>query len=144
MKKVVLVIVGMVILFPFVPYLIPTPMTFERITTGLSRAGLQVGSMQPITPPGNSAVEHVLVSVNDAQVDIYRYEDEGVIATQLGYQQTDPGQAIVDGMRLAEQLGAAKSANIPSSPARKGMFMLVVTSRDKALRARIIEAFKGV
>jgi hypothetical protein len=86
----------------------------------------------------------MLLSVDDAQVDIYRYEDEGVIATQMGYQRPDPGQAIVDGMRLAEQLGAAKSANKPTSAARKGMFMLVVTGSTNSLRARIIEAFSGV
>lgn len=144
MKKLVLVLLALFILFPLYPYLIPTPMTFERISTGLTKAGLQVGTMQPITPPGNSAVEQMLLSVDDAQVDIYRYEDEGVIATQMGYQRPDPGQVIVDGMRLAEQLGAAKSANKPTSAARKGMFMLVVTGSTNSLRARIIEAFSGV
>lgn len=140
MKKAIPIIVVILIAIPVLPRLMPTPLTMDGIEAGFKAAGFTVADMQ--TPaPQLGAVEERLMTVNGASVEVYRFEDEGKIATQLEYQKPDSGSAIVETWNLSESLGAAKPKSKPVSASRNGMFMLVVIGEDKALRDRVVQAF---
>lgn len=141
MRNIIIAIVVALLLLPVAAKLMPKPLTFERFQNAFTRDGMKVEEVLPASAPGNEAIAQVSMKVDGATVDIYQYEDEGKIAKNYEYQKPDVGQAIVDSMHLAEALGAAKPKNIPTSAARKGMFMLVVASEDGDLRARVVASF---
>ena len=144
MQKAVIAIVILIVVLPIALKLIPQPMTFDRIESGFTKAGLPVTNSAPVTPPLASAEEQHTMTIEDAQVDLYRYSDEGTIVQQQEYQKTDTGTVIVQSWNLSESLGAAKPKNKPVSVDRRGMFLLVVTSENGPLRTRILEAFRSL
>ena len=142
MKKVVIIVVVGLVLLPLLPKIIPKSFTMESVEPGFRTAGFTVEGARPVEPPQNEALEQLSMTVNGLQVDVFRYDDEGKIAKQLEFQKPDSGSAIVEAWGLAQTLGAAKPVNKPVTPERRGMFMIVVTGDDKALRLRIAESFK--
>ena len=145
MKKALIAIIALLVLLPVILRLLPKPFTFDRFQAALKSAGFVVDNASKVdtaTIPG--AVEQFSMVVNGAQVDVYRFEDEGKIATQLEYNKPDPGQVIVESWHLAEAMGAAKNPNKPVLAARNRMFMLLVTHEDNDLRERIGRVFKSM
>jgi len=144
MKKIAIVAVVLLLLLPLLPYLIPKPVTFQRIQDALAAAGFSVTGAAEVTPPQNQAVAEVTMLVNGEPVRIYLYDDEGKIAKNLEYQKPDAGSQMVESWGLREALGAAKPKNKPLSAARNGLFMLTVESEDAGFRSRVVRVFKGV
>ena len=145
MKKIVIAGVALLLLLPIIQRFWPKPFTFERFQAGLEHVGLTVENAGKVGAPGiPGAVEQFSMLVNGAQVDVYRFEDEGKIATQLEYNKTDAGTAIVETWNLSESLGAAKPKNKPVLVRRNGMFMLLVSHEDKTLRERIAKVFNSM
>jgi hypothetical protein len=145
MKKALIAIIALLVLLPVILRLLPKPFTFERFQDALKSAGFVVEDARKTDAssiPG--AAEQFSMVVNGAQVDVYRFEDEGKIATQLEYNKPDAGQAIVESWHLAEAMGAAKSPNKPVLAARNRMFMLLVTHEDNDLRERIGRVFNSM
>lgn len=146
-KKVLIGVVALVILIPLLPklaQLMPEPVTLDAIEPAFTRAGLAVSDVAKTNAPGLDAVEGISMVVNGADVVVYRFENEGKIATQLEYQKPDAGSAIVETWNLSESLGAAKPKNKPCSAARNGMFMITATGEDKTLNAKIVQLFKAL
>jgi hypothetical protein len=144
-KKILIAVVVVLILLPVIQRLMPKPFTFERFESALKSADLVVENAGKVdTPTIRGAVEEYSMLVNGARVDVYRFEDEGKIATQLEYNKTDAGQAIVETWHLAESLGAAKNPNKPVLAMRNGMFMLLATDENKDLRDRIGRIFSSL
>jgi hypothetical protein len=141
MKKVAIAVVVLLILLPVLPKLIPNPLTMESVTSSLKAKGFSVTDDRKVTPQ-NGAIDQMTMTINGAMVELYQFDDEGKIAVQMEYNKTDAGTAIVETWNLSETLGAAKSKNKPCQPARNGMFMIVVTSDDKSVNARIASAFE--
>jgi hypothetical protein len=144
MRKAVVIVAAVLILLPLVPRLIPKPVTFERVQAALEGSGFLVTNVRKVDPPMLKSVEQVSMQVNGSPVDVYRYDDRGAIATQLEYQKPDAGTVIVEAWNLSESLGAAKPKNKPVFPARNGMFMLVITTDDKALGRRVVKIFESL
>ena len=145
MKKAVIAVIALLVLLPVIQRLLPKPFTFDRFQVALKSAGFVVDNASKVdTAAIPGAVEQFSMVVNGAQVDVYRFEDEGKIATQLEYNKPDAGQVIVESWHLAEAMGAAKSPNKPVLAARNGMFMLLVTHEDKDLRERIGRVFNSM
>ena len=145
MKKAVLAVVAIILLLPIAQRLIPKPVTFERVEAALNSAQFSVTDVQKVDRPALSgAIEQVSMVVNGAAVEVYRFEDEGKIVTQLEYQKPDAGSAIVETWNLSEALGAAKPKNKPLLPLRNRMFLMTITHEDKALRDRIGKVFKSL
>ena len=145
MKKAVLAVVGIILLLPIAQRLIPKPVTFDRVEAALNSAEFLVTDVRKVdrpTLPG--AIEQVSMVVNGAAVEVYRFEEEGKIVTQLEYQKPDAGSAIVETWNLSEALGAAKPKNKPLLPLRNGMFLMTITHEDKALRDRIGKVFRSL
>ena len=144
MKKVVIAVVAFVVLLPVVLRLLPKPFTVERFQAALEAAGFVVGDVRKMDAPAvPGAVEAFSMTVNGAQVDVYRFDDEGKIATQLEYNKPDAGTAIVESWGLADALGAAKPKNKPVLPLRNGMFMALIADEDKTLRERVGRVFRA-
>jgi hypothetical protein len=139
-KKLLIVVVLVLILIPVVPRLLPKPLTFERFQEAFLDAGLNVEQFRPVTP-SLEAVEQVSAVINGAQVEIYRYDNEGKIVRYLEYQKKDPGAAMVESWGLAQSLGAAVPQELPSRSARKRMYMIVATGPDQAVLIAIVTAF---
>lgn len=144
MKKAILVAVVLLVALPFLPRLMPKPLTMERVERAYSVEGARASDARKVEPPGLEAVEQLSMTVSGAQVDVYRYDNEGKLAKQMEYQKPDAGSVIVEAWNLSESLGAAKPKSKPVSVARRGMFMMTATSEDAALRERIIKIFKSL
>lgn len=144
MKNVIIVIVVLILLLPVIAVLRPKPVTFERAVQAFEAQGMAVEYPEPVTPPELEAVEHMRMYVDGADVDLYRYDDEGKIMKQLEYQRPDSGTAVVEAMGIGASLGAAPSRNVPVSAQRNGMWMIVVKSPDGALRQRVVTVFSGL
>ena len=143
MKKVITAAVVVLVLFPVIPYLtslIPKPFTMERFQEALKAQEFVVERVQPVTPM-NGAVEQYSLGVLDAEVEVYRFVDEGRIVTQMSYEKPDIGEAMVESSGLREAMGAAKNPNKPVSVDRNGMFMIIVRGENAALRQRIVAVF---
>jgi len=145
MKKILIAAVVVILLLPVARRLIPKPFTSERFQAALKDKGLVVtdaGKSDSPSVPG--AVEQFSMVVNGAQVDVYRFEDEGKIATQLEYQKPDSGSVIVETWNLSESLGAAKPKNKPVLALRNRMFLAVIAHEDKELRGRVGKVFSSM
>ncbi len=145
MKKALIAVVVIVVLLPVVQRFLPKGFSYERFQAALETAAFEVTDAHRVDKPAvPGAVEQFSMLVNGAQVDVYRFDDEGKIATQLEYQKPDAGSVIVENWGLAESLGAAKPKNKPVLPLRRGMFMCLVTHEDKTLRERIGRVFSSM
>ncbi|MBI5094472.1 MAG: hypothetical protein HZB26_18800 [Candidatus Hydrogenedentes bacterium] len=140
--KIIIWIVAIVVLAPLLVRLWPKPLTYERIQAGLKAQGLTLENVHE-SSPSLEAVAQLSMTIDGATVEIYQYDDEGKVATQLTYQQPDPGQAIVEASGLREALGAAPVSPIKTDATRRGMFMLTVSSDNAEVRVRVIKAFKS-
>lgn len=143
MKNVVITIVVLVLLLPLIVAILPKPVTLERAVSAFEAAGLVVEYPETVSP-SLEAVEQIHMYVNGADVNLYRYDDEGKIMKNLEYQRPDAGTAVVEAMGIGASLGAAPSRNKPSSAQRNGMWMLTVQSEDAALRQKVVKIFSGL
>jgi hypothetical protein len=141
MKKVLFVIIAVLIIIPILPRIIPKALTIERVQEGFKAGGFYVENVQGVSPARLEAEKQWTMTVAGALVDVYFYTNVGVIAKQAEYQKKDVGTAIVETWNLSESLGAAPDPNVPSFSARNGMFLIVATTPDKGLGARIATAF---
>lgn len=147
MKKVIIAVVALVVVVPFLPrlaQLIPEPIKIEAIEPAFTSAGLAVSNVSRPQNPGLGAIDEISMIVSGANVNVYRFDNRGKIATQLEYQKPDSGSTMVETWNIGASLGAAPSRNRPTSAARKGMFMIVVSGEDKALNERIVQVFRGM
>ena len=144
MKKVLIVLGVILVALPLLPKLMPVPFSYERVQQVFEGSGLTVSDVKDDPGSFMEAIDGKAMQVNGARVGIYHFDNEGKIAKQLEYNKTDAGTAIVETWNLSESLGAAKPKNLPMDVARNGMYLLRVESEDKALRARIVKAFKSV
>jgi len=144
MKKIIIAIVIVLVLLPIVPKLLPKPLTFEQVETAFKEGGYAVSGVRVESRPFLKAVEQVNMIVDGAQVSIYRFDNEGEIATQLEYQKTDSGSAMVEAWNLSESLGAAKPKSKPVSAGRNGLFMITVASDNADLRNKLVAVFKAL
>lgn len=141
MKKALFFIIAVLVILPILPHIIPKPASIERLVETLKAAGCQVTDPEQAQNPMLEAANQWTMSVDDARVDLYRFDDEGKIAKQFEYQKKDVGSAIVEAWNLGQALGAAPDANVPTYPARNGRYLLVVTTPDKELAIRIVQLF---
>lgn len=144
MKKALLIGVVVLLLFPLLPSLMPTPFSPERLKAAFEKNGLEVTDFQKMDSAMMEAVEEYTMKVNGARVELYLFDDRGKIAKQVEYNRPTAGDAMVEAWNISESLGAAKPTATQTGAERNGMYMLVVTSEDKALRQRIFTVFKGV
>ncbi|HPO14021.1 MAG TPA: hypothetical protein PLI09_11290 [Candidatus Hydrogenedentes bacterium] len=142
-KKVLIFIVVMVVVIPLIPMILPKPMTFDRIKTGLE-AKFTLDDYNEAAQPMLQSIAQVNMYIDSAQVSILQYDDEGKIVKQREYQKKDAGQAIVETWGLAQSLGAAIPKETPSLCDRRGMFLIIATGPDKELLKRIIDTFKSL
>lgn len=144
--KVALGVLAVFILLPILPKVLsglkPNPPSFERLEKALRAAELSVDSVTPIEPPQLQSVATVAMYVNGTTIYVYKYDNEGKIATQLAYQKDDPGTQAVAAMGIAQSLGARHRKQPTVLATRNGMFMLVIVGEDKALNTKIAGIFE--
>ena len=143
MKKLIIAAVVVILLFPFISKMMPEPLTMDRLEQGFQKSGMTVSELKHVTPSLES-IDQLSFKVNGSSVDIYQYDGEGKIAKNYEYQKPDVGQAVVETWNLSESLGAAKPHSIPTSASRRGLFFIVVSSEDAALRAKVVELFNKI
>lgn len=137
-------IVVIAIAAPFLKELLPKPVTFERAVAAFKAAGFDVEDYAEREYPELDSVAQANMSIKNAIVGIYQYDDEGKIVRNLEYRKKDAGTAIVEAWGLAQSLGAAPSKNKPEFSARNGMFMIIATGDDEELLKRIVQIFKSL
>jgi len=142
--KFVILVAVLVLAAPFVMRLMPKPVTFDRAKQALEQAGFTVSQFAMAPSPGQRAVAEADLVVNGINVAIYQFDNEGKIVTALEYQKKDVGQAMVEQMHLAENMGAAVRKETPSIPVRRGMFLMVATGPDATMVRRIAEVFENM
>lgn len=148
-ETIIKVALGALVLFlalPVLPKVLaslkPNPPSFERLENALRAAGMSVDSVTPVEPPQLDATAMVAMYVNGTTVFVYKYNNEGKIATQLAYQKPDSGSVAVEAMGIAQSLGARSRKPPTVLATRNGMFMLVIVGEDKALNSKIAGIFE--
>lgn len=141
--KVVLALLAVVLLLPIALQFVPGRRTLADFRADFERAGLEVASYAEVAAPQLGAVEQAELSVAGAWVRIYRFDNEGRIATQLEYHRPDAGTTAVEAWGIAQSLGAAPPRNAPMTAERRGMFLLVAEGPDRETLRRIQQAFRG-
>ena len=146
-KKVLFIILALFILFPLLPTikraLTPVPVTLERFHNALA-ARFTVEGYDLVEPAQMEAVEQANLYVSGASVSIFRYNAEGKIVKQMEYNKPDSGSIAVEAMGIAQSLGAKVAHQTPTIVTRNGMFMLIVSSEDKALNTQIARVFEAL
>jgi hypothetical protein len=142
-KKLLIAAVVILAAVPVLPFILPKAVTFERILAGFEAAQVPVENCMDNPQPGLESIAEKDMTIGTANVAIYQYDNSAVLTRQLGNQQKDPGQAMVQAWGLAQSLGAAVPKEIPYLTASRGKFMIIATGEDKALLQRIIDVFNG-
>ncbi len=143
--KLIKLLAVLVIAFLGAPFVVkhwPQPASFERAREAFAAEGMQVAGYQEAANPGLGSVAEAAMTVDGIRVNIYRFDNEGKIATQMEYQKKDAGTVIVESWGLAESLGAAPSRNLPSKAGRNGMYMIVATGANADGVNRVVAVFK--
>jgi hypothetical protein len=142
MKKLVILIVVLVLAFPFLVKLIPEPMTVERVTAAFEAAGYVVANLEELAGPQREAARHWQMTVDGYRVELFRYDNHAKLVKNLEYLKPDAGSVMVEASNLAQQLGAAPNPNLPTAVDRKGDWMLLVQGEDKTKCVEIVRVFK--
>jgi hypothetical protein len=143
--KIVIAIGVMLLVAPFAAQYLPKPASFERAKAAFEEAGLAVREFHIVEKPQLGAVAQASLLINEVNVQIYRFDNEGKIATQLGYQQQDPGSAMVESWNIAESLGAKPAREKPAHrAARNGYYMITASGYDRETTGRVIALFSGL
>ena len=147
MKKAIIILVVILVAGPFLapiiaPY-IPKAMSAERVRVAFDAAGYTAEGFTQSKFPQRDSVEQWNFRVREYSIELYRYDHEGKIVRNVENLKPDPGMAIVQTMNIAQQLGAAPTKSRPMIPARKRMWMIVVSGPDKAYCQQLIKVFKS-
>lgn len=142
MKKVLIFLVLGILLLPVILRLLPEAMGVERVQQAFREAGYEALDLREVESPERDAVEQWRFTVDGYSIELFRYNSEGKIAKHVEYLKPDIGSAIVESMNLAEQLGAAKSRDLPSAVLRKGMWMIYVQGEERSVCTTLAGIFK--
>lgn len=144
MRRVLVTVIALVIVSPVVLYFIPQSFDMERFQASLKAAGFVVEDFRKSdTTAVPGAVESYSMTVNGAQVDIYRFDNEGKIATQYEYNKPDKGMAIAQSTGLLNAMGLAAPKTRPILALRNGMYLALISHEDKTLNQRIGRIFSA-
>lgn len=141
MKKLLWIIIPLA-LFPFAVRLIPEPMTIERVVAAYEDRGLTVENFTKAEAPSREAKDEWHFVVDGYRIEVHFYDSEGAVAKHHEYLKDDAGTVMVQSMGLAQQLGAAKPANLPSEVARRGKWIFYVQGESRDRARELVALFK--
>jgi len=144
MRKVLITVIALVVVSPVVLHFIPKSFDVERFQAALKAAGFVVEDVRKsdtVAVPG--AVEAYSMTVNGAQVDLFRFDNEGKIATQYEYNKPDKGMAIAQSTGLLNAMGLSAPKTKPILALRNGMYLALISHEDKTLNQRIGRVFSA-
>lgn len=140
---------------PFLFRLLPKPITFEQARTALEKAGFTVLEYNVAATPQLESVEQVTLRLAPAgenapeaaiTANIYRFDNEGVIARQHEYNKPDVGAGMVENFNLSN-IAAGVTMPRPPKPVavgRNGMFLIVAIGEPKTAVNRIADVFEKI
>ena len=141
MKAAIIVIIVLVLAFPFLVKLIPEALTVEAIADNLAEAGYSVD--EPVVkPPQREAAEHwVLYAGGESayRVEVYRYDNSAKLTTNFEYLKPDAGTAVVEATNLASEFGAAPPTT-QTAVGKRGKWVVHVMGPDRAMCEAIVRA----
>ena len=144
MRRVLITVVALVVVSPVVLYFIPKSFDVEQFQAALKAAHFEIADFRKsdaIAVPG--AVESYSMTVNGAQVELYRFDNEGKIATQYEYNKPDKGMAIAQSTGILNALGMSAPKPKPVLALRNGMWLALISHEDKTLNQRIGRIFSA-
>ena len=120
----------------------PKQITFDTIVSQFEKDGFQIagrGSTSLVT----GAVEGEQMKVNGTLVRVFRFVDSGRLSIEHENYKPGAGDAIAQSMGVTTQLGVqARPVSGPQTyPAKKGLYLLIVHTDDKAAAKEIIDSF---
>ena len=145
MKAAIVVIIVLVLAFPFLVKLIPEALTVENISSDISGAGYEVSEPVPVEPAQREAAEEWILNAGDAgeyRVEVYRYDNGAKLTTNYEYLKPDAGTAIVEATNIANELGAARPST-HSAVGKRGKWVVHVMGPNKATCEALVRAAVG-
>jgi len=146
-KVLVLAICVLVVIVLFrsgaLDFLKPKKISFDAIVSQFEEDGLQVANRQLSSFKPTGVVETEEMVVDGTRVTVHRFEDSGRLNVEYENYKPGAGDAIALRMGITTQLGVqSRPVSGPQThPAKKGLFLLIVWSDDKAATGRIIDSF---
>lgn len=120
----------------------PKKITFNRIVSQFEKDGFLVMDRGPASLV-NGAVEGEQMTVSGTPVRVFRFVDSGRLSIEHENYKPGAGDAIAQRMGITTQLGVqARPVSGPQTyPAKKGLYLLIVHTDDKAVAKEITDSF---
>ncbi len=145
LKKLLFVIICVVVLMALSRsgILKREPMSFDKIASQFKKDGFDVTDRQSTSFLRKGAVEGEMMKVGGLPVEAFRFANVGRLSIEYENLKPGPGDAMAQSIGITTQLGVqSRPVRGPQPyPAKKGLYLIVVNSRDKAAAKRIIDSF---
>lgn len=148
MKKLLFVVVCVIVFLVLwnsgrLDFLKPKKMTFDTIVSGFERNGFTVTDRRPASLLPRGAVKGEDMTVGGTSVSVYRFADVGRLSVEYENYKPGAGDAIALRMGITTQLGVQSRpvSGLPTYPAKKRLYLLVVQTRDKRAADQITKSF---
>jgi hypothetical protein len=121
----------------------PKPMSFDRIAEQFKKDGLTVTDRRPISSRRSGVAKGESMKVNGMRVEVSRYENSARLSIDYENYKPGAGDAVAQRMGIITQLGVqSRPTRGPQSyPAKKGSYLIIVYSTDRATARRITDSF---
>ena len=144
-KKLLFVIVGVVafIALSRSGILKREPMSFDRIAAHFQKDGFTVTDRQTLASTRNGVADGESMMVNGMRVEVSRYTNTGRLSIDFENYKPGVGDGIAQSMGIVTSLGLQTRPNrgAQSYPAKKGAYLIIVYSQDKAAARRVTDSF---
>ncbi len=144
-KKLLFVIVGVVafIALSRSGILKREPMSFDRIAAHFQKDGFTVTDRRALASTRAGVADGESMMVNGMRVEVSRYTNTGRLSIDYENYKPGVGDGIAQSMGITTQLGLQTRPNRgpQSYPAKKGSYLIIVYSQDKAAARRVTDSF---
>lgn len=145
MKPAIILIVVLVLAFPFLIKLIPEGLSVEGIAADISAAGYNVSEPTPVEPAQREAAEQWVLKAGAGEayrVEVYRYDNGAKLTTNYEYLKPDAGTVIVEATNMANELGAARPKT-QTAVGKRGKWVVHVMGPERAQCEALVRAAIG-
>lgn len=119
------------------------PMSFDRIAAHFQKDGFIVTERRALASKRAGVADGESMMVNGMRAEVSRYSDTGRLSIDYENYKPGVGDGIAQSMGIVTSLGVqARPTRGPQSyPAKKGAYLIIVYSQDKAAAGRITNSF---
>jgi hypothetical protein len=119
------------------------PMSVDRIVAHFQKEGFTVTDRRSVASTRDGVADGESMMVNGMRVEVSRYSNTGRLSIDYENYKPGVGDGIAQSMGFTTQLGiqSRPTSGPQTYPAKKGAYLIIVYSQDKAAARRITDSF---